>query len=253
MTDASGGVAERYSYAAYGGIAVLAIDGSTIRSSSLLSNSFTYTGQRHDDETELQYYRARYRDSQLGRFISRDPIGYVEGGNVYQYVQSQPTIAVDPTGHCKGPHATPADQAKCCRESGKKCKSKCLKDHGDAVVTPDLLDCYNGCNKWEATCGGFLVPNVPMLECDSTECDKYEEDDEYFNTKAKCFCKCAGDTPWSQYVRGCLREMYEQEVDPHDAHMLCYSMASNQGFGRPDLTLAYCLIRCWDYDPTDER
>jgi hypothetical protein len=35
---------------------------------------------------------------QLGRFINRDPIGYFGGINLYEYVNGQPTIAVDPTG-----------------------------------------------------------------------------------------------------------------------------------------------------------
>jgi len=31
-------------------------------------------GQRFDPETELHYYKARYYDSGLGRFVSRDPM-----------------------------------------------------------------------------------------------------------------------------------------------------------------------------------
>lgn len=30
------------------------------------------------------YYRARYYDSRLGRFVSRDPIGYADGANLYR-------------------------------------------------------------------------------------------------------------------------------------------------------------------------
>lgn len=41
---------------------------------------------------------ARNYDSQMGRFISRDPIGYSDGVNLYQYVSSQPIILNDPTG-----------------------------------------------------------------------------------------------------------------------------------------------------------
>lgn len=90
-----------------------------------------------------------------------------------------------------------------------------------------------------------------MLTCDTKECDKYKDDDEYFNTDAKCFCKCAGDSNWSQFVRGCVRRMYEQGVDPHHAHMLCYAMADHQGFGRPTARLAWCFAKCFDYNPLE--
>jgi RHS repeat-associated protein len=59
----------------------------------------TYTGRRFDEETGLYYYRYRYYDSQLGRFISRDPIVY-QGSkwNLYEYVKSNSVGYIDPLG-----------------------------------------------------------------------------------------------------------------------------------------------------------
>jgi hypothetical protein len=37
-------------------------------------------------------------DPGLGRFCSRDPIGFVDGENLYQYVTSKPLVYVDPSG-----------------------------------------------------------------------------------------------------------------------------------------------------------
>lgn len=37
-------------------------------------------------------------DSSLGRFVQRDPIGYADGMNVYQYTRSNPVNSVDPSG-----------------------------------------------------------------------------------------------------------------------------------------------------------
>jgi uncharacterized protein RhaS with RHS repeats len=50
-------------------------------------------------ETGLRYYRARYYDPAIGRFISEDPIGF-DGDNVnfYTYVHDSPTNLVDPSG-----------------------------------------------------------------------------------------------------------------------------------------------------------
>ncbi|NEQ42469.1 MAG: RHS repeat-associated core domain-containing protein [Leptolyngbya sp. SIOISBB] len=36
---------------------------------------FGYTGREWDDATGLMYYRARYYDPVVGRFLSEDPIG----------------------------------------------------------------------------------------------------------------------------------------------------------------------------------
>src|SRR5260370_33673003 len=44
------------------------------------------------------YYRARYYDPKLGRFISEDPIGFQGGINVYTYVLNSPLNLVDPSG-----------------------------------------------------------------------------------------------------------------------------------------------------------
>ena len=44
------------------------------------------------------YYRARYYDPTIGRFISRDPIGLQGGLNQYAYVGNNPINANDPSG-----------------------------------------------------------------------------------------------------------------------------------------------------------
>ena len=65
---------------------------------SLVGNPYIYTGRRLDAETGLVYYRARYYDPGLGRFIGRDPIGYSGGVSLYVYVKDAPTSLVDPSG-----------------------------------------------------------------------------------------------------------------------------------------------------------
>jgi len=46
-------------------------------------NPYRFTGRRLDGETGLSYFRARYIDHALGRFIGRDSHGYVDGMSLY--------------------------------------------------------------------------------------------------------------------------------------------------------------------------
>ncbi len=58
-----------------------------------------YTGREMDGETGLIYYRARYYDPKVGRFISEDPVRWRDGdANLYAYVKNNPVRFVDPTG-----------------------------------------------------------------------------------------------------------------------------------------------------------
>lgn len=44
------------------------------------------------------YYRARYYDPQVGRFLSEDPITFRGGSNFYRYVNNSPVDRRDPLG-----------------------------------------------------------------------------------------------------------------------------------------------------------
>ena len=46
-------------------------------------NNYGFTGRYLDSETGLWYFRARYFSDELGGFISRDPLGYVDGMGLY--------------------------------------------------------------------------------------------------------------------------------------------------------------------------
>lgn len=46
----------------------------------------------------MSYYRARYYDPAVGRFLGEDPINFGGGANFYVYVWNLPTALVDPLG-----------------------------------------------------------------------------------------------------------------------------------------------------------
>lgn len=60
-------------------------------------NSTEYTA-RENDGTGLYFYRARYFDPILKRWISEDPIGVAGGVNIYGYVEGDPLMYSDPLG-----------------------------------------------------------------------------------------------------------------------------------------------------------
>lgn len=85
------GINTSYSYSPYG---------QTQATSEDSTNNQQYTGREAGIEGEagLYYYRARYYDPVLKRFISEDPIGLSGGWNVYQYVYADPVRLADPDG-----------------------------------------------------------------------------------------------------------------------------------------------------------
>ena len=61
-----------------------------------------FTGRRTDyldsGSLKIQYNRNRYYDYYSGRWLTHDPLGYVDGMNLYEYVQSNPTLNLDHSG-----------------------------------------------------------------------------------------------------------------------------------------------------------
>lgn len=66
------------------------------------ANKFAYTGHQADAETGLYYFKARYYDPEIGRFISQDPADGQDGKPAsyhrYLYAYGNPTVYIDPTG-----------------------------------------------------------------------------------------------------------------------------------------------------------
>ncbi|WP_171092235.1 RHS repeat-associated core domain-containing protein [Usitatibacter rugosus] len=96
-TNGAGGQNAITSFDAWGNSAT---SGSTI-------NKFGYTGHEMDGDTGLVYFKARYYDSELGRFISADPY---EGEapvpvswNSYLYASGNPLFYIDKQGYAGEP------------------------------------------------------------------------------------------------------------------------------------------------------
>ena len=89
LTDSTGTAQTSYTFEPFG---------NTSASGSATTNSFAYTS-RELDAGNLYFYRARYYNPQLQRFISEDPIGFAGGDvNLYDYAAESPENLRDPSG-----------------------------------------------------------------------------------------------------------------------------------------------------------
>lgn len=89
LTDGDGIVTDTYDYDEYG----IERGGS-----GNFVNAIRYTGQQYDIDSGLYYLRNRYYQPEGGIFLRRDPVGQVDGTNLYAYARSNPVNYTDPSG-----------------------------------------------------------------------------------------------------------------------------------------------------------
>ncbi len=97
VTQPTGAPVEWVTYDVYGQATIRDQQGNVVAQSAI-GNPYLYTGREFDGENGLYYYRARMYDAVTGRFLQRDPAGYVDGPNALAYAQSAPTRYTDALG-----------------------------------------------------------------------------------------------------------------------------------------------------------
>src|SRR6185369_6987732 len=67
LSNPAGALASTYTFDSFGKLTA---------STGTLTNPCQYSGREFDQETGIYFYRARYYDQNVGRFISEDPLRY---------------------------------------------------------------------------------------------------------------------------------------------------------------------------------
>ena len=80
-----------YEYGPYGNI--VRMEGNAAE-----DNPFRFSSEYADDELGLVYYNYRYYNPQNGRWISREPIGEIDGWNLYSFVNNRLIQYIDSLG-----------------------------------------------------------------------------------------------------------------------------------------------------------
>ena len=93
-TDVGGELLWRESYTPYG---------EKWRADGDNDNNASFTGHIHDTKTNLTYMQARFYDPVIGRFLSNDPVTFLDTGNPgyfnrYAYTMNDPINGIDPDG-----------------------------------------------------------------------------------------------------------------------------------------------------------
>ena len=135
-----------------------------------VTNTLRYTGREFDAETGLYYYRARYYDAAVGRFLGEDPVRFRAGTNSYTYVKSNPLNKRDPSGLAP---SSPNYQACFCMRTypfpaGAVCQYECVCEPiGLPIVWIPVVELAKTCglhiSKW---CGWQICPRFAIVERD---------------------------------------------------------------------------------------
>jgi RHS repeat-associated protein len=89
--DTNGNVVAQYSYSPYG---------QRYPTENGFQSTFGFTGDFVHQQSGLYLTWFRSLDSSSGRWLCRDPLGEMLGGNLYSYVGNNPINTIDPYGLC---------------------------------------------------------------------------------------------------------------------------------------------------------
>jgi RHS repeat-associated protein len=171
LTNAAGTAAATYTYEPFGRTEVAGTPS---------PNAFQFTG-RENDGAGLYYYRARYYQPALGRFVSEDPIQYEGGQNLYTYVDNDPMSFSDPGGYTKGGqqklNINLPDGRTITKKTPAQQIQEVLKKAKDLGLSPETIKKLKGLHKVVKRGGtvGILIDLIDVDEANAGEEEMLEQ------------------------------------------------------------------------------
>ncbi|MBX3365390.1 MAG: RHS repeat-associated core domain-containing protein, partial [Phycisphaeraceae bacterium] len=150
-------------------------------------NPIGYDGYVYDDAADMSAVRFRWYDAKLGRWVNRDPYGYIDGSNRLLFVRNDPYGSLDPTGLLADPsdrNRTPESKLKfniagrACIEALEKAlrlgcpQVRLLNSRGRLYITDGIHPTTKKPIRTFSSGSGFIDVNGQSDEECLEDCDK---------------------------------------------------------------------------------
>jgi RHS repeat-associated protein len=170
ITASTGALVERNEYDVYGAPHIFNASGSSLPGSAV-GNPYLYTGREYDPESGNFYFRARMYAPRIGRFLQMDPLGYVDGLNLYASYFA--INGVDPSGlGCIGTCSGAVVAWVACALA----VATCLFPEPTVTKVACGVLAYAGL---AAVCAAAIASTIECFECLSEEeCEKQKEKEQ---------------------------------------------------------------------------
>jgi RHS repeat-associated protein len=205
MTDGVGTIQARYDYDPYG---------RRMKISGSLDADFGYAGMYYHAVSGLDLTYLRPYDADLGRWLSRDPLGETIGLNLYDYVLNNPINWFDPYGACPN-QSIPQNGEKQGGPGGPQDATPILaKEYHDVTVNPiqGLI------NLWNNSTHSPLDPEYPGFDFKTGNDSNFIANGRYLNKAAM-----------GNYVAGYGAQSYSNKYPMISPFMALAAMAGGVG------------------------